>query len=82
MYKIKIAASKLVRDLHHSFSSDGHKLNVIIVSFLFLLLFFHLSVSKFFGPLDHGLNSISTFWLVTGAVEREVFVDLSIWSLH
>jgi hypothetical protein len=41
------AASKWVRDLHHSFSSNEHTFYVRIVNFLLLLLFSHPFVSVF-----------------------------------
>jgi hypothetical protein len=74
----KIAASKQVRDLRHIISCNGHKFYVKIVNFLLLLLFFHPSVSEPFSPLDGKLNWIPPYGLVTGAIERGVFVDLTL----
>jgi hypothetical protein len=47
-----------------------------------LLLFPQPSVSESFSPLDGRLNWIPASGLVTGAVERGVFVELTLWSLH
>jgi hypothetical protein len=78
--KKKLVVNKQVIDEHQSFSSNMHKFDVKIAIFYCYCSFLP-SVSESFSSLDARLNWIPASGLVTSAIERGVFVYLTLSSL-